>query len=75
MDIQRYLSSGIIESYCLGVASSAERAEVDRLCQLHPEIKAEVTTVSRTLEDFALAHWQTPPPHLKSRILTDASRW
>ncbi|MBC7923236.1 MAG: cupin domain-containing protein [Ferruginibacter sp.] len=74
MDIQGYLSSGIIESYCLGVASPAEREELDRLCWRYPEIKAEVAAVSRTLEHFAVAHRQTPPPYLKSRILAEISR-
>ena len=38
MNIQEYISSGIIESYVLGLASPEERIEFEKMCALHPEL-------------------------------------
>ena len=38
MNIKEYISSGIVESYVLGLASPEERAEFEALCQQHQEL-------------------------------------
>jgi hypothetical protein len=43
VNTQEYIQSGIIESYVLGMASSAEAAELEQLCLQYPEIKQALT--------------------------------
>ena len=67
MNIQDYISSGIIESYILGELSDAERAEVIAMSDTHPEVKAEIEAVEIALMNAAS---KTPPTHLKQNILS-----
>ncbi len=38
MNIKEYISSGIVESYVLGLASEEERTEFEQLCKQYPEL-------------------------------------
>jgi hypothetical protein len=38
VNIQEYISSGIIESCVLGLASAEERVEFEKMCALYPEL-------------------------------------
>jgi hypothetical protein len=40
VNIQEYISSGIIESYVLGLASDEERREFEQTCAQYPEVLA-----------------------------------
>ncbi len=68
MNTQEYIQSGIIESYVLGMASSAEAAELEQLCLQYPEIKQAITDFEIALEANALAKSVAPPAHLKQQI-------
>lgn len=68
MNIQEYISSGIVESYALGLAEPAERAEFERMCNLHPEVLAARLEFENSLEEFATMNPIIPPANLKSRI-------
>lgn len=68
MDIQAYIQSGIIESYVLGMASSAEAAELEILAQEHPEIMQAVQAFADMLEKNALKNAVHPPAEIKSKI-------
>lgn len=70
MNIQEYIKSGIIESYVLGMASSAEAAELEQLCLQYPDIKQALTDFELTLETNALSNAIAPPPQLKQQIFT-----
>jgi len=70
VNTQEYIQSGIIESYVLGMASSAEAAELEQLCLQYPEIKQALTDFEIALEANALSKAVTPPPHLKQQIFT-----
>jgi anti-sigma-K factor RskA len=50
MDIKNYISSGIIEMYVMDICSPEEKAELEILCQLHPEIKQALTDFEKQLE-------------------------
>ncbi|MES2730342.1 MAG: cupin domain-containing protein [Bacteroidota bacterium] len=73
-DIEKYISSGIIEEYCLGIVSLTEREEVESLCKRYPEIRAEVEAVNLALEQWAFHYQQAPAPDLKERIFTEIKR-
>jgi len=68
VNTQEYIQSGIIESYVLGMASSAEAAELEQLCLQYPEIKQALTDFETALEANALAKSVAPPAHLKQQI-------
>lgn len=69
MDIQEYISSGIIESYALGLTSEEETREVEALAAQYPVIGEEVAAVCAALEVYAQQFAQTPPPGLKSSVM------
>ena len=50
MNIQEYISSGIVESYVLGLASPEERVEFEGLCVQYPELVAARTEFELALE-------------------------
>lgn len=69
MDIEGYISSGILDAYVLGAATPEETAEVEALMAEHPEIAAEVEALQATMEGFADLHSVPPPPEIRGNIL------
>ena len=62
-NIKSYIESGILELYVLGDLSSQEMAEVEQMAQLHPEIKAELEEIEKTMS--SIANSLTVEPDLK----------
>ena len=71
MDIQEYISSGIVESYVLGLASDEERREFEKMCDQYPELPAARTAFELALEKQAMDNAIAPPSGLKNRILAE----
>lgn len=71
MNIQEYISSGIVESYVLGLASEQERAEFERMCAAHPELRQAREAFEIQLEQQNLSAAVPPPTQLRSRILAE----
>ncbi len=69
MDIQKYISSGILEQYVLGDLSAQQQQEVETNAQKYPEIKAEIDAIESALENIAQAASITPPAGLEIAIL------
>jgi anti-sigma-K factor RskA len=67
LNIQDYISSGIIERYLLGELSEKECAEVLADSNRYPEIKSEIEAVEVTLMQLGS---KTPPQNLKQDILS-----
>ena len=42
MDIQKYISSGIIESYVMGLCNEAEEKELETLRTQYPELNSAI---------------------------------
>ena len=70
MNIQEYISSGIVQSYVLGLADEAERAEFERMCDLHPEVRAARDEFEIALEQHALENQVQPSATVKSRVFS-----
>ncbi|MDQ3047729.1 MAG: anti-sigma factor [Bacteroidota bacterium] len=70
MNIQEYISSGIIESYVLDQLTPQERSEVEAMATKFPEVRNEINIIENTLINYARSEEKTPPSHLKSRILS-----
>lgn len=69
MNVKDYISSGIVESYVLGLASDEECREFEQLCAQHPEILEARKAFEMTLEKTAMQNAIEPPRELKQRIL------
>lgn len=70
MNLQEYISSGIIESYVLGFASEKEKQEFERMLKKHPELVQLRDQFEVSLEKEAFANAIQPPAHLKETILS-----
>ena len=68
MNIQEYISSGIIESYVLGLASPEERIEFEQTCAQYPELAEARNNFELALEEQAGKNAITPPTNVKEKI-------
>lgn len=73
MDIKEYISSGIVESYVLGLASDEERKEFEQLCKQYPELPSARTAFEMALEKQAMENAIAPPADLKGKIFDQIS--
>ena len=71
MNINEYIQSGILDLYVTDLLSPAERREVLRLAQAHPEIQAEINALETALEKYATAAARTPRPEIKAQLLAN----
>lgn len=68
MDIKEYISSGIIESYVLGIATEEEVSILDCVRNKHPEVEAAIRDVEILFEDTATLQATPPSPDLRDTI-------
>jgi anti-sigma-K factor RskA len=68
VNIKEYISSGIIESYVLGLATDAERKEFERICQQYPEVAEARNDFEVKLEQQLMQDAIEPPSHIKEKI-------
>lgn len=68
MDVQRYISSGIIESYVVGLATDQEVRELLAAMAQSPEIKAAVEAAQLDMERYVQFFSVAPPEGVKDRI-------
>jgi anti-sigma-K factor RskA len=73
LNIQEYISSGIIESYVLGLASPEERVEFEQNCALYPELVSARTDFEMALEQQALSVSPKPPAFIKEKLMNEIS--
>lgn len=71
MNVQEYISSGIVESYVLGLASPEERAEFERMCAAHSDVLAARNAFELLLENQIQEKAIAPPANLKSKIFAE----
>ena len=67
MDLTKYISSGILESYALGATTAQETADVEAMVAQYPELAAELSQIQEAMEEYVLLHAQTPPADLKQK--------
>lgn len=68
MNVKEYISSGVIESYVLGIATEAERQEFEALCALYPEVAEARTAFELALEEQLLSDAIAAPVSIKQAI-------
>jgi len=67
LNTEEYISSGILESYVLGITSEQENREVEQLAMQHAEIKSEIEAIRNAMEVYTMKHAIAPPLHVKER--------
>ena len=73
MNLKEYISSGIIESYVLGLATEAEQEEFEAMCKQHPEIEQARNQFEMALENQLQQDAVAPPPQIKEKLLASLS--
>ena len=68
MDIKEYISSGIIESVVLGLASPAETEELMQLRVQYPELNRAIIAFEQSLEELGLSSTVAPPSKIKESL-------
>jgi len=70
LDIEKYISSGILEAYALDTLSAEERKGVEDMLNQYPELRAELEAIELSLEAVAMKTAVAPPAGLKDAILS-----
>ena len=73
MNVQEYISSGIVESYVLGLSSTEERSEFEKMCRQYPEVLQARIAFELSLEKQAMQNATEPPAELKQKIFDKIS--
>jgi anti-sigma-K factor RskA len=68
VNVQDYISSGIVESYVLGLASPEEQLDFERMCGQYPEVLQARTDFELAMEQQAMQNAIAPPSTLKQQI-------
>ncbi|MDH7447115.1 anti-sigma factor [Aquimarina sp. 2201CG14-23] len=68
MNIEQYISSGILELYVYGALSEKENAEVYKALKKHPEIEEEVKEIEKSLMQLSAATAPYNPESVFNRI-------
>ena len=68
MNVQDYISSGILEAYVMGDLSPLERAEVEQNLKKHPELRQELEVIEKTLQAFSFKAAVQPSAQVKEKL-------
>lgn len=69
MKTHDYLTSGILESYLLGLVSDQQREDVERLLTTDPEIVSYLDELEVDMEQHFLRNATPPPPSIRTAVL------
>lgn len=69
MDIKKYIESGILELYVLGLASEQESREVEMLAKEHQVVRDEISELNEAIEELAKKHRKKPHETVKPMVL------
>jgi anti-sigma-K factor RskA len=70
VNVQEYISSGIIESYVMGLASQEDNAEFERICVAHAEVRVARELFESQLEESLIKQRIEPPREIKSSVFS-----
>lgn len=71
MDIEKYIASGVLESYALDQLSDKERASVESNLEIYPRLRTELQIIEEGIETLATRSALTPSKDLKKRVFSD----
>ena len=70
MNVEEYISSGILEAYALGELSEQERAAVERNLLQYPELKKELELIEEAQEQLLMKAAIEPSASVKARLFS-----
>lgn len=70
MEKQEIISSGLLEMYVIGAASSEESAQIEQLRIQHPDIDEEIINIEKALEAYAFANAVSPSSSVKNQLFS-----
>ena len=70
MNIKEYISSGVVESYVLGLLTAQERFEFEQYCEAYPELKAARDAFELAVEKQAMENAVSPPANVKEKVFS-----
>ena len=70
MNIKEYISSGVVESYVLGLLTAQERFEFEKYCESYPELVEARNAFELAVEKQAMRDAVQPPADTKGKILS-----
>lgn len=71
MNIEEYISSGILEAYIFDELSETDRAEVRSMAEKYPEVKLALEETEETFLAFTAKGAIEAPSNVKSKLFTD----
>lgn len=69
LDIKKYIESGILEEYALGLTSQEQNIEILENLKKYPELSKELSQIEDSLEAYSNLYAKPMSPDLKSKIL------
>ncbi len=69
MNADELISSGLIEMYCLGLASKDETILVEKFASQHQHVRDEIVAVKEALQKYLAASEKSPNVRLRNKIL------
>lgn len=73
MNIEEYISSGILEAYALGDLSTAERTAVERNLAQYPELRKELAAIEAVQEELVMKAAIQPRASVKAAVMSTIS--
>jgi len=68
VNVEQYISSGILEAYVFGELPEQERIEVEKNLKLYPELRKELALIEETQEKLLMKTAIPPKPSLKKSL-------
>ncbi len=69
MNTKEYISSGVIESYVLGLATAEDKLEFEQMCRQYPEVTAARDAFEMVLEKQLLKQAVAIPDSVRQRLM------
>jgi anti-sigma-K factor RskA len=69
VNIEEYISSGILESYVLGELTERERQPVERNLTMYPALRDELSKIELSVEELAMRTAIAPPASVKAALM------
>lgn len=73
MNIEDYISSGVLECYVLGQLTRTEAAKVEDMANRFPEVRKEIEQIEVSLENYATAYSKSPSASVKEKLMASIS--
>ncbi len=68
MEIKDIISSGLLESYAMGLTTAAENQQVQLWVEQYPELAEELLAIQNSMEAYASAHSMQPRGSVKEKL-------